>query len=266
MNPEITHPIVLKPSRDYPETINTQVVLKALQQLKERLSAEAIADLVIPSELPRTWQELDLRQGTKLIPESILSGLESYSVDLLGVLLGWKPLIRLQKIARLVALVEIILAAVDQGVETLPLLKVPELQPIDLFVRFPGKEFLLFAIRSFGKATIVYNESKQTLYWKRGAKGTNKWKPDPLTELSEQAYWLKKNRRDLFGSSRGVRKPMAKVLIVWGQTQLQKHADHLYATIGGQPFLFLPREGGACYVIRQIQIADFIRAYLRERM
>ncbi len=256
---------MLKPSPDYPETIHTQAVLKALKQLKERLSSEAIADLVIPSGLPRTWQELDLRQGTKLVPESILSGLESYSVDLLGVLLGWKPLIRLQKIARLVTLVEIILAAVDQGVETLPLLKVPELQPIDLFVRFPGKEFLLFAIRSFGEATIVYNERKQTLYWKRGAKGTNKWKPDPLTELSEQAYWLKKNRRDLFGSSRGVRKPMAKVLIIWGQTQLQKHADHLYATVGGQPFLFLPREGGACYVIRQEQIADFIRAYLRER-
>ncbi|MDX2099907.1 MAG: hypothetical protein SFW36_19205, partial [Leptolyngbyaceae cyanobacterium bins.59] len=86
-----------------------------------------------------------------------------------------------------------------------------------------------------------------------------------LMELSEQAYWLRKNRRDLFGNSKGVRKPMAKVLVVWNRTQLEGHKEHLYATVGGKRFLFIPREGGACYVIHSSQVIDFIRAWLVHR-
>ncbi len=271
MSPQAILPI---PSKDYPETIDPRGVLHELETVEKKLLAsEKAADYIAPLDSLKKLQDLENEKDfmtafyAAIAAASIsTAGLGTFSIGLLGILLAWRPLVRIQKISRLTKLIQEILEEFeDQGVETLPLIKVQGVQPVDLFIRFPGKEFLLFAIRSFGEATIVYNESKQTLYYKRGPKGTNKWKPDPLMELSEQAYWLKKNRRDLFGSSKGVRKPMPKVLVVWEKTQLQQHEDHLYTTVGGQKFLFLPREGGACYVIHHNEVVDFIRAYLMER-
>ena len=246
-----------------PTNLKPQTVLTQLKDLAERLAWEEVADLIVPTETTQRWHDLAIKDCQPHIPNLLTYGLDSFSISLLESLLGWKPRVRLPKVHRIVELIEAIDEAFAQErVETFPLLKAPTLQPIDLFIRFPDKEFLIFAIRSFGEATIVYNERKQTLYYKRGPKGTNKWKPDPLMELSEQAYWLKKYRRDLFGSSRGVRKPMPKVLIIWGETQLQQHHEHLYKQVGEQAFLFLPRDSGACYVIHQEPVIDFIRAHL----
>ncbi|NES98116.1 MAG: hypothetical protein F6K32_23580 [Desertifilum sp. SIO1I2] len=162
----------------------------------------------------------------------------------------------------------------EMGVEMLPLQKIPKAEPIDLFVRFPGKEFILFAIRSHGDSTVVYNESRDAFFMKRrsatsGRKGINRWKPDPLTDLGEQYFWFRKDRsfRNFFGgTARATRRPMAKVLIVWNPTQLGEHQEHLYQTIGEQKFLFIPRkQGGAFYVITKNQVTDFIRAYLAHR-
>lgn len=265
-------PILPKPSKDYLETIDTQAVLQELCVVKDRLLSEEVANCVAPIDSQKILQELEAEKkdlanvSLSLLSSSVLLGLTTFALSLLGLLLAWKPMTRLQKVTRLIALIKGILEEFeDLGVETLPLIQVPDVRPIDLFVRFPGKEFILFSIRSFGDATIVYNESKQTLYYKRGRKGSNKWKPDPLMELSEQAYWLKKNRRELFGSSKGARKPMPKVLVVWGNTKVDQHQDHLYSSLGNQKFLFLPREGGACYVIHQTQVIDFIRAHLAQR-
>ncbi|MBD2123268.1 hypothetical protein [Trichocoleus sp. FACHB-262] len=268
-----TTPILQTPSKDYPETIDNWAVLQELKILQEKLQEKEVADYVTPVDNREILQKLELEKDelTSIITSigfgSILTGLTTFSIALLGLLLAWKPMVRLEKVARLIKLITAILEEFEsQQVETLPLQKVPgREQPIDLMIRFPGKEFLLLAIRSFGEATIIYNESRGMLYYKRERKGLNKLKPDPLTDLSEQAYWLKKNRRDFFGSSKGVRKPMAKVLVIWGQTKLATHQEHLYTTLGGQKFLFIPREGGACYVIHQTQVIEFIRAYLAHR-
>ncbi|MEO1296713.1 MAG: ribonuclease HI family protein [Cyanobacteria bacterium J06636_16] len=58
---------------------------------------------------------------------------------------------------------------------------------------------------------------------------------------------------------------MPKVLTLWGDTVLRDHARHLYKQVGEQEFLFLPRENGACYVIHQEQVIDFIHAHLTEQ-
>ncbi|MEM9949615.1 MAG: hypothetical protein AAF810_26585 [Cyanobacteria bacterium P01_D01_bin.36] len=261
-----------KPSKDYSETIDPQAVLDELQFVQKQLSAnQDVSEYVAPVETRKELQELEhqrttLEVVTSLFGTAFIASTAVSIVGLIGLALAWKPLTRIQKVSRLIKLIEDLLGAFENlGVEALPLLRVPKLQPIDLFVRFPGKEFLLFAVRSFGESTIVYNESKQALYYKRGRKGSKRWEPDPMQELSDQAYWLRKNRRELFGSSKGVRKPMAKVVVIWGKTQLDQHREHLYAKVGGQKFLFIPREGGACYVIHQSQVVEFTRAYLVER-
>lgn len=266
-----TAPVLPEPSKDYLETVDNRAVVKELEAIQERLSE--VSEYTAALDTREKLQQLELEKDdltaliTSLISGSILAGLASLSVGWLGLLLVWKPATRLEKVSRIIKLINTILEEFEEtGVETLPFIKVPGQQPIDLFVRFPGKEFLLFAVRSFGESSIVYNEGKQALYYKRHKKGLKKWEPDPLTELSEQGYWLRKNKRELFGkNSNGARKPMAKVLIVWNKTTLHAHNEHLYATIGGKRFLFIPREGGACYVIHSTQVIDFIRAWLAHR-
>jgi hypothetical protein len=267
-----TPPILPKPSKDYPETIDNRAVLEELEVVKEGLSREEVLEYVPPVKSRDHLQQLETEKENlsaliALIGASSVVGLTAFSSGTLWLLLPlWKPMTRLEKVARLCKVIaEILDEFEDWGVETLPLIEVPKYQPIDLFVRFPGKEFLLFAIRSHGKSTIVYNDANQWLYQKRGSKGRSRWKPDPLIDLSEQAYWLRKNRRDLFGSSKGVRKPMAKVLVLWGKTQLGQHQEHMYKQIGDQKFLFITREEGACYVIHQSQMINFIRAWLVHR-
>lgn len=265
-------PIRQKPSEDYPETFDNRAILTELETVKDRLEEDELREYTTCIDNEENLQQLEDERDqlsaltATIFSGSLVAGLTTFSMGLLGVLLAWKPLTRLEKVARLIILITTILTEFEGcGVETLPLITVPEYQPIDLFVRFPGKEFFLFAIRSHGKSVIVYNEAKQCLYQKRSPRGISRWKPDPLIDLSEQTYWLRKQRRELFGSSRGVRKPVAKVLILWGQTQLDQHREHLYATIGGKKFLFIPREGGACYVIHQSQVIDFMKAWLVHR-
>ena len=269
-----TTPILQTPSKDYPETIDNWAVLKELETLQDRIQEQEVAEYVAPFDNREALQKLELEKDelsaviTSIGFGSILTGLTTFSVGLLGLLLAWKPMVRLEKVARLIKLMKLILENFEElGVEMLPLHKTPKAQPIDLIVRFPGKEFLLFAIRSHGDSTVVYNQNKEALYHKRGQKGMSRWKPDPLDDLAEQEFWLRNNRRNFFGgTAKGSRRPMAKVLIVWGQTRLDEHQEQLYANVDNQKFLFIRREkGGAFYVIHQTQVTDFIRAYLAHR-
>lgn len=265
-------PILPIKSKDYGETVDNDVVLEVLKVVQEELSKEEVSAYKVESHNRESLQQLELEE--KRLSELIkatgvisLIGILTYvPLTWLGVLLTWKHLTRLEKVIRMR---KIISAIVDrfgsQKVETLPFIKVPGYQPIDLFVRFPGKEFLLFAVRSFGNSEIVYKEKKGFLYYVREKNGIKQWNPDPMLELSEQAYWLHKNRRELFGSSKGVRKPLAKVLVIYKPTRLAQHPEHLYTDVGGQKFLFIPREAGACYAIDSTQVVDFIQAWLVHR-
>jgi len=169
---------------------------------------------------------------------------------------------RLEKFSRMIRVVSAILDAFEErGVELFPLLEVPGSNPIDLYVRFKGLANLLISIRSMGKSKIVYKEAAETLFVKRKDKGIKKWHPDPLVELSEYQAWLIKNRQQFGMSSREVRKPLAKILIISGETTIDDHEDHLYAKLTGERFLALNRKGTA-FVIQEEQIINFMKAYL----
>jgi len=96
---------------------------------------------------------------------------------------------------------------------------------------------------------------------RRKGKGIKKWHPDPLVELSEYQAWLIKNRQQFGMPSREVRKPLAKVLIISGETTIDEHGEHLYATLSGERFLALNRKGTA-FVIREEQVINFMKAYI----
>jgi hypothetical protein len=174
---------------------------------------------------------------------------------------------KLQKLSQLLMAGTAIVDAFEhEGVEIFPQIEVPNCQPVDLFIRFfPSKEFLLISIRSLSGATVVYNEAIETLQVRRKNKGLKKWEADPLSELSDQELWLRKNRRDLFGgSSNDARRPLAKLLILTGETKFRDHSDSLYREINDEKF-FTVKKKGTISIIADDQIVPFIRAYLAQR-
>lgn len=179
--------------------------------------------------------------------------------------LAYKPLVRVQKLARLEKLTTVLLDEFkSEGIQIFPVLKIDELNPIDLFVRFERTTYLFISIRSKGEREIVYNEAREVLQVKRKDKNALKiWKPCPLVELADYEKWLNKNR-DLFGmSSREAQKtPRAKVLVLWPPTKaVQTHNDHLYSELGSMRILALRRKGTA-FVIQQEEVTEFVRAWL----
>ncbi|WP_196520530.1 hypothetical protein [Nostoc sp. WHI] len=179
--------------------------------------------------------------------------------------LAYKPLIRIQKLARLEKLTALLLNEFkSQGIQVFPVLKPEDKNPIDLFIRFPRKTHLFISIRSRGDSQVVYNEKREILQVKKKDKnGLTTWKPCPLVELSDYERWLTKNR-DLFGmSSKEVTKtPTAKVLVLWSPTQAASdHNPHLYSEMGSMKILALRRKG-TTFVIQEEEVTEFIKAWL----
>ncbi len=173
-----------------------------------------------------------------------------------------------QKVGQVLEILSLILHQFQrEGVQIIPLLEVPGHQPVDLFVKFPSKEFLIISMRSLGEAKVFFRAEKEALYIRRtkGSRGLKQWMPDPLRELREQELWLRKNRRDLFGgSSRDSRRPLAKVLVLWSPTKLGEHKEDLYDTIGDEKFVTI-RKSGTTTLVPKEEILEFISAYLTLR-
>jgi hypothetical protein len=183
----------------------------------------------------------------------------------LAFALAYKPLVRVEKLARLEKLTAVLLDEFkSEGIQVFPVLKIEDKNPIDLFIRFPRKGHLFISIRSRGDSEVVYNEAREILQVKKKNKsGLTTWKPCPLVELSDYERWLTKNRA-LFGmSSKEVTKtPTVKVLVLWPPTKAaEDHNPHLYSEVGSMRLLALRRKGTA-FVIQQEEVTEFVRAWL----
>ncbi|MBD2682284.1 MULTISPECIES: hypothetical protein [Nostoc] len=181
--------------------------------------------------------------------------------------LAYKPLVRIQKLARLEKLTAALLDEFkSEEIQVFPVIKVEDKNPIDLFIRFPRKTHLFISIRSKGDSEIIYNEKREILQVKRKNKGgLRTWEPCPLVELADYKSWFDKNR-NLFGmSSREAQKtPTAKVLVLWPPTKAaDDHNSHLFSEVGGMKTLALRRKGTA-FVIQQEEITEFIKAWLAQ--
>ncbi|MBD2458801.1 hypothetical protein H6G80_32680 [Nostoc sp. FACHB-87] len=179
--------------------------------------------------------------------------------------LAYKPLVRVEKIARLEKLTALLLDEFkSQNVQVFPVLKVEDNHPIDLFIRFPRKAHLFISVRSRGDSEVVYNETREILQVKKKNKsGLTTWKPCPLVELSDYERWLTKNRANFGMSSKEVTKtPTVKVLVLWPPTKAaEDHNSHLYSEVGSMRLLALRRKGTA-FVIQQEETTEFIKAWL----
>ncbi len=179
--------------------------------------------------------------------------------------LAYKPLVRVEKLARLERLTALLLDEFkSEGIQIFPVLQIEDKNPIDLFIRFPRTTHLFISIRSKGEREIVYNEAREVLQVKRKDKnGLKLWKPCPLVELADYEKWLNKNRDKFLMSSREAQKtPTAKVLVLWPPTKAApNHNEHLYGEVGSMKFLALRRKGTA-FVIQQEEVTEFVRAWL----
>jgi hypothetical protein len=166
----------------------------------------------------------------------------------------------LQTTSQRVILVEQLIESFqEEGVKIYSGLSLEEARQIDLFVSFPEKEFLLIQNRSLGNSKVSYNERLEALQFHRKGGGLKTWEPDPLSELAIQEKTLRKSRRDLFGgSSKDQRRPLSKLLVLWGETKLGNHSEQMYGTMGG--FLTI-RKFGTANVVENGQVIDFIQAY-----
>lgn len=138
---------------------------------------------------------------------------------------------RIQKLTQVINVMKAIVGSFEeQGVEVFPFIQIEDHKPIDLFVRFPQKVFLLISIETRNNVSVKFNETRNALFVRRKkGKGIKIWKPDPIDHLCQSHLWLKKNRRDLFGgSSKDVRKPLTRVLLLSGDTHLASHEKHLF--------------------------------------
>ncbi|EAW35981.1 hypothetical protein [Lyngbya sp. PCC 8106] len=138
---------------------------------------------------------------------------------------------RVRKLAQVINVMEAIVDAFEyQGVEVFPFVEIENSEPIDLFVRFPQKVFLLISIETRNNVAVKLNEMRNALSVRRKkGKGLKIWEPDPIDRLCQSHIWLKKNRRDLFGgSSKDARKPLIRVLLLSGETHIAPHEKHLF--------------------------------------
>jgi hypothetical protein len=167
---------------------------------------------------------------------------------------------------RFLLMKDLVEAFEDEQVEIEVELSANGVRTIDLFLRFPDKEYILLQLRSLGKCRLVFNPEKQVFQYRRKKGGGLKtWKPDPVTELIEQERWLRRQRSDLLGmSSRDKRRQIAKAIILWSDSTLGDHPEHLYATIDDQKYLMVKTTGSA-FIVEKDQVINFIRAYLNSR-
>ncbi len=179
--------------------------------------------------------------------------------------LAYKPLVRVEKLARLERLTALLLDEFkSEGIQVFPVLQIESKNPIDLFLRFERRTHLFISIRSRGDSEVIYNEAREILQVKKkNIRGLTTWKPCPLVELSDYERWLTKNRANFGMSSKEVTKtPTAKVLVLWPPTKAAiDHNDHLYSEVGSMRILALRRKGTA-FVIQQEEVTEFVRAWL----
>lgn len=176
------------------------------------------------------------------------------------------PLQRWKKLMQICPNMENLLQEFEaEGVEIFPEIKTGR-GDLDLFMRFPVKQYFAIALRAVGHAAITYREDKEALYFKylKGAKGVKRWNIDHLKDLSDQEFWIRKNERELFGgSARDVRRPLTKILVLTGETKLGNNAEHLYLDIGGAKVLSIQQKS-ITYVVEETELGHFIRHWLKK--
>lgn len=219
------------------------------------------------------YEELRQRQiwltawGSVVIAGGGLAALATLNPAMLAPTLASLNLIGddLQGTSRRVLLMPELLEAFEvEDVEIEAALKPKGLSAIDFFLRFPDKEYILIQIRSVGNAKVVYNEKLEALQF-RSKRGLKTWQPDPLSELARQEQWLRKEHPDLLGSSsRDRKRPLCKLLVLWGETTLRDHSEHLYVKMNDQNYLAI-RKFGTANIVTMNQVVEFIRSYLASR-
>lgn len=173
-----------------------------------------------------------------------------------------------QKLNQIIHTMERLLHAFspNKSIVITPRLEVIGHGTLDLLVRFtepPNKATFGIALRSQGEAKILYNESKENFYIRRGSKGFRAWNPNQIDQLGEQEVWLKRYQLKAFGeSARDRNRPMIKLLVLTGNTKVGQHSPHLYTSIGNQQFLRVKKRS-TVFVMEEDQLIFFLENWFK---
>ena len=203
-------------------------------------------------------------QPKRMIAELAARGQQIY-IESFGLSADAITDIQYQTYARIFRILPLVKAIADEfetaEVEVHPIIELPTFLPLDIFVKFPqSRKFCLIAVWSFEDGKIIYNERKEALFRRVSKGGLEKWEPDPLEQMNSQEYWLRKNKKELFGaSSKSSRRPVLKILAT--TTEIADHKDHMYQTINDKKYLFIQRKGTYVVLPRE-EVVDFIKTWL----
>jgi hypothetical protein len=157
----------------------------------------------------------------------------------------------------------------DQGIEIIPCVQVSKeetgIDQIDLLVRVPvEKVYFAICVRKIEQSKIVFNDEKHTLMI-RHKKRLTSWRPDPQAYLPKATVWLQKNKGTIFGpASNDRRRPIAKVLVLLGSTQIGKHRSEHYDTLGNQQVLCIQDKSRVFIVHHQENLCSFVANFIGE--
>ena len=134
-------------------------------------------------------------------------------------------------------------------------------RPLEMFVELPEKRFFLISVRVPGKGKVFYNEQSELICFQReGKSGVTRYKkPDLIEQAKENEYWIRKNRRDLFGgSSRDSRRTAVRVLVFAHPTQMRSVSEQLYDNVGSLKIPYIRNSKGTIYLLLEEQVCDFL--------
>lgn len=202
--------------------------------------------------------------STAAVISAIIPGIGSGPAAALA-LTAYAPLHRVSKYSRIALLMKKMMEAFQewgQEAHIYPCIEVDGQENLDFFIHVPQKANFLISIRSQGKAKIVYDKDKESLFSKRRRKGRRIWRKCPLLQMPDYKKWLTKNR-GLFGfSSREVRKtPLTCIVVLWQPTYLADHEASFYSKAGEDKILTISKKGKV-FLVERKEIIKVMKAYL----
>ncbi|PNW52386.1 UNVERIFIED_CONTAM: hypothetical protein BEN50_10265, partial [Euhalothece sp. KZN 001] len=173
-----------------------------------------------------------------------------------------------EKIYNLIIVMKTLLEGFGDQVEIIPRVQVPkdetDIDQIDLFIRVPSERvYFCIGIRKIEKSKVVFNEKRETLMI-RHKKRVRPWKPDPHTYLPKATSWLRKNKSTLFGRiGNDKRRPVCKVLVLLGSTQISKHHEAHYDRLGDNTFLHL-NDRSNLFIVHHNDLVSLMNNFIKE--
>lgn len=251
------------------------------EQLESELDPETEVHLRNKEELAVIIQESDkytwFTVGASMSGMLLLAILVGTGFAALSLPLKYGEYKLLEKAQELFQIQRVMSALIDEftceGIEIFPRLDIEGFGTLDIFIRFPTRNFFMVSLQDIGKNTLFYNcgrtnESPKELLCLKNVKGRRKkFKCKKLDILPEQEKHLRKQHKIfLGGSSRDMKAGIIKILGICGKdSDINRNfpATLSETTEGGK--FYLAQKNPSIFLMMEEEIIDFIKIKIQNK-